>query len=145
MKIPNPFTSNKHIDDGAQGAIIPAPPRGDNMKIEINQENPQESVGKIQEAFDELVDVINQQKQQLLENVKVIDDASEQIKNLTNSAVDFSDALKGVHMTLQAKKELFKDDEEINELLNTLAKFVVGSSAIKLGVISNARDKEQGE
>jgi len=109
------------------------------MKIEIDENNPQESVKKIQEAFDELVDVINQQKQNLLDNAKVIDDAKEQIENLTKSTIGFSDSLKGIHMTLQSKKDLFKDDMEMNELLTTLSTFVVSSAAVKLGVISNAK------
>ena len=105
--------------------------------MEINLENKEE----LQKAFDDLTDACKKQKAQLKENVDVIEEAKKQIMNLTAGSIGLADTLKAVNSLLSRKKDLFKDDVEMNELLNSLATFVVSAGSIKLGVLSNAMNK----
>ena len=118
------------------------------MQVEINLKNKEQAaqeIKKVQTAIDELLDVCNQQKTQLQENIKTISEAEAHSKTLENSAVDMSDAMKAIHRILQSKKELFEGDQEMKAVLDSLATFVVSSGAIKLGVISNARNNDEKE
>jgi len=118
------------------------------MEIKINlnnKEQAKEEVKKIQKAIDDLLGVCNDQKTQLQENVKVINEAEEHIKNLTDTSIGLSDSLKAIHQILGRKKDLFEGDEEIKAIMDTLSTFVLGSGAIKLGVLSNKKDKENAK
>ena len=116
----------------------------ESFKINLEIENKEEAKAQlkiIQTAIDDLVNACNEQKKQLEENVKTITDAEELITNLTNTSVGLSDSLKAIHLVLGRKKDMFKGDVEMEAIIDELAKFVLGSGAIKLGVISNAKNK----
>lgn len=108
-----------------------------------NKEEAKKVVKQIQDSIDELVLANTELKAQLNYNLEVIKSAEEQITNLTDTSVGLSDALKAVHRILQARKDQFKGDDEMKAVMDSLATFVVSSGAIKLGVISHAKTKEE--
>ena len=55
------------------------------------KEQAQAEVKKIQDAFDELVNVCNEQKAKLKDNAKVMGEAEEHMKYLSDSAIGFAD------------------------------------------------------
>ena len=117
-----------------------------NVVIDLeNKEAAKDQIKLIQGAMDDFVDVINKQSAQLKENVVSIDEAKKQIVNLTAGSVGLADTIKAIHLLLGRKKDLFKDDKQMNELMNELATFVVSSGAIKLGVLSHAMEGEKDE
>jgi len=67
-------------------------------------------------------------------------DYKKQIITLNKTSIDLTQALKGIHLTLGAKKDLWKDDMDMDILMTTLSTFVLSSSAIKAGVVSNAKN-----
>jgi len=112
------------------------------MKAEINLENKEEAarqVALIQKSIDELLEVIETQKNELLNNVKVMKEAEDHIKTLEKSTIDLTQTIKGIHMILGSRKDKFEGDEEMNELMNHLSVFVMGSGSIKIGVMENER------
>ena len=118
------------------------------MEIKLNIENKEEAKAQlkvIQKSIDELVDVCSEQKKQLQENIKTISEAEDHIKNLTDTSVGLSDSLKAIHTILGKKKDMFEGDEEMKAIMDSLATFVLGSGAIKLGVISAAKEMEKDE
>jgi hypothetical protein len=115
------------------------------MEINLNIENKEEArkqLKVIQKEINSLVEVCNLQKTQLQENLTTMTDAEEQIKKLTDTAVGLSDSLKAIHQILGKKSDMFEGDVEMKAIIDSLATFVLGSGAIKLGVISNAKGDE---
>lgn len=116
------------------------------MEIKINFNNKAEAhkqVKLIQKTINDLLEICQDQKKQLLENISVIDESKLQITNLTKSAVDLSDAIKNIQRLLGSKMDLLKGDEELMKLTESLNTFIVSSGAIKLGVISNEMNKNE--
>ena len=115
------------------------------MELKLDLENPEESIKLIQESFDEIVKVNQEYKEELLKKNKIMEEAETVIADLQNSAIDLSDTIKAINMTLINKKNLFKGDEIMEDLLTTISKFMLSSSAIKLGVMSEARRRKLEE
>lgn len=109
------------------------------MNIEIKT---QADVDKVQKEFDDLLAVCKSQKIELSKNGLLMVEANRQINTLTELAISLSDTLKATHSVLGRKKDMFKGDDEMTVILNSLATFVLSSGAIKLGVVSNATDTE---
>lgn len=113
------------------------------MEIKLDLNNKEEALKQvklIQQSIDELVSVCNDQKKQLQQNINTISEAHQHIEKLTETSVGLSDSLKAIHLILGKKQDLFKGDDEMKEIMNTLSTFVLGSGAIKLGVLSNAKN-----
>jgi len=62
-------------------------------------------------------------------------------KQLTESNINLADVIKTVHMLLNANFELVSQDKKLKELTMELGKWVMGSGAIKLGVLSGSSDE----
>lgn len=113
------------------------------MEIKLNIENKEDAKAQlkiIQNEIDALVEVCESQKKMLKENIETISSSKETIVDLTNSTIAMADSLKALHRLLQARKELFVGDEQMQTIMNSLATFVLGSGAIKLGVLSEAKE-----
>jgi len=107
------------------------------MKFELNLDNKKEAekqVKLIQKSIDDLLEVPNSQKQQLLENIEKMEGFESHIKTLQNANSDLIAALKSIHIILGNRKELFVEDEEMQKTMNELAKFILSPSVIKAGV-----------
>ena len=97
------------------------------------------TIASIQKAIDELV-LANKEVIKAAEDAnKVAKDYEKQLGTLTQTNLDLADTLKSIHIVLGSKKDLWKDDNEMNELTKELAMFVMSSGAIKAGVFSEAR------
>ena len=107
-----------------------------------SKEKAEKVVKQIQFAIDELTLANQESMRQLKETLATIDQAEKQIKILTQANIDMTKTMKNLHIVLGTKKDLWKDDEEMNVVMNALAHFVTGSGAIKLGVIGNEENKD---
>lgn len=111
-----------------------------NYEIELteglnNPEKAKQVIKEVQDAIDEMVKT-NQELLKMTEDAnKIAAEYEEQTTLLHKTSSDLSDALKAIFSIMGKKKELWKNDEEINVIMDTLATFVLGSGTIKLGVI----------
>ena len=104
----------------------------------INSPEARAEIKKVQQAFDDLLDVIDVLKKELLHNVTVIDEAKELISTLQTSSMGFTASLKRIHSMLGQRKDLFIDDTDMDALMDELSKYVMDNAVIKAGVIENA-------
>lgn len=104
------------------------------MKLPTNETELKE----FQEKVDTMVQAFNDYKLQ----VAVLDDK-------LNTSLGFNGALqialdnlmgviKNVHITLNANNELFTGNDQIEEMMQELSKFIISSESIKSGVRQNA-------
>lgn len=117
------------------------------LNIEINLDDKEQAAAKLKEiqgSFDELLSVMKMQEKQLKENAAVMEKAGQENKDLLDTAVGLADTIKSIYRLLNTKKEMWASDVQVNELMNQLATYMVSSSAIKLGVISNQKAIENG-
>ena len=57
--------------------------------------------------------------------------------DLTSALLDATGTIKVIFSLLGQKKDLFKNDTEMKELMDNLATFVLSPGVIKLGIMSN--------
>lgn len=108
------------------------------IKIDLNnKEQAQKDIDKTQIEIDGLMLALNAQSEELVKQKKAIESSTEQIKDLTTSAIGLSDSLKAIQRVLGSKTELIKEDKDLMEILKMLNEFVLSSSAIKLGAMGN--------
>lgn len=108
------------------------------FNIDLNdKEKARLELKRIQDEIESLLDVIATQKKEILRQVDVIDSAQNHIKSLEKSTVGLTEAMKSVHSILGSKSDLFKGDEEMKVIMESLGTFIMGSSSIKLGVLNN--------
>jgi len=93
-----------------------------------------EIVRRVQNAFDELQEANKDLLKVAESSNKIARDFEQQNKDFIDSIKGLTDTLKQIHIVLNARKELWKNDEKVQELMIHLAGFVTGSAAIKLGV-----------
>lgn len=106
-----------------------------------SKEKAKEVVATIQKTIDDLV-LANEQT--LAHAKSLADDltAMEELnKNAIQSSMSLSEALKNIHIELNSKMELISQDPELLDLTKKLGEWVMGSGAIKLGVLSNDESK----
>jgi hypothetical protein len=103
-------------------------------------EKAKEVVKQVQGAIDELVLANQELKKQLEIDIKKFDEAAELIKNLQEATINATEVIKNLNIVLNSKRELFKDDEEMEVVMKALAHFVTGAGAIKMGVLANEKN-----
>jgi len=107
------------------------------MQIEMDlkdETKAREQIKKVQTAIDDLLSVCNDQKMQLIANTEVITESEKHIRMQEGTIKDLTNSIKAIYRVLNAKKDLWKNDKEINEIQESLKIFVLGSGAIKAGV-----------
>lgn len=103
-----------------------------------------EVIAKVQKAIDDLV-IANSQAQQAAKDALTLSNEYEkQVDLLLQANTDLADALKNIHIMLNAKRDLFKEDKEMVEFMEKLATWTLSSAAIKSGVISKKRVDNEG-
>lgn len=103
-----------------------------------------EVIAKVQKAIDDLV-IANSQAQQAAKDALALSNEYEkQVDLLLQANTDLADALKNIHIMLNAKRDLFKEDKEMVEFMEKLATWTLSSAAIKSGVISKKRVDNEG-
>lgn len=60
---------------------------------------------------------------------------AKQIKDLTESNMNFNDALTNIHIMLNSKKDLWRQDQEMQEFMNKFATWIASAGSIKLKVL----------
>jgi len=108
--------------------------------MNINFENKEEAMMQVKvlkDSYEEMCEVSKKQNEALKVANDQLESAAKTINTLTDAAMGTTEALKAVHTILGSKKDLWNNDKQINELMNSLSTFVLSSGAIKLGVISN--------
>lgn len=98
-------------------------------------------VAQVQASIDDLIIVINRQKQELLSNVETMGEAEAHIIELGKSIEGLTDTIKNIFTVLGSKKDLWKKDNEMDELMNTISVFIMSSSTIKMGAKKDAKEK----
>lgn len=113
------------------------------MQIKIDLDNKEEAarnVKEVQKAINELLEVCNEQKDMLKENADKLQEAHDTLFNVAKARDELTEVLKNVHTLLGSKKDLWKDDVQINELMNVMATFIMSSGTIKHGVTKNEKN-----
>jgi len=93
----------------------------------------------------EFVDNVIKQRDELLNQAEISNKVATEYQNhlftVSKTVGDLTQAMKNIHVMLGSKKDLWQDDSEMNDLMNTISTFVMSSGAIKLGVLSNETDE----
>jgi len=113
-----------------------------NFEIDLKEgmNNPEKAaqvIKQVQDALDEAV--IGWQDATAA--AKAANDIAEKYQKhcetLQTTSNDLTEALKNVHIVLGSKKDLWKDDKQMIQLMENLGTFVLSSGAIKSGVMNN--------
>lgn len=121
---------------------------GVDMNVEIDlmeglkdPEKAKTVVKQVQKAIDDLTKGFQQAMVAAESAQKVADDYSGQVSILVRSNAELQGAIKDIHLLLNAKKDLWENDTEMQSLVTELGKHVMSSSAIKAGVIDEAQNQ----
>lgn len=113
------------------------------FKIDLSEELRNEAragiiINKVKASMVEFVSDANKALKAADNANKLAEEYQKQTAILTKSNIDLMQALKNVHSVLGAKSDMFKGDEDFKVLMDSLATFVLGSSAIKAGVLNES-------
>ncbi len=103
-----------------------------------NPEKAKEVVKKIQKVVDELALAKEETLKAAKQANELTAEYEKQVIVLTKTVSDLAAAIKAVYSILGKKSDLFKDDAEMVVIMESLAHFVTGSGAIKLGAMDAA-------
>lgn len=95
-----------------------------------------QTISKVQKAIDDLVIANTAAKKAAEDAVALSDEYEKQVNLLLSANTDLADALKNIHIMLNSKRELFKEDAEMADFMAKLATWTLSSSAIKSGALS---------
>lgn len=109
-----------------------------------NKEEGAKVVKQIQDAYDESVAAFLEAEALAKKMSGIAEGFKEQAELFQINYLDATQGIKAIHLILNTKRELFKGDKEMDELMNMLATFVVSPAAIKVGILANAIGKENG-
>lgn len=110
------------------------------MEININlmdKERAKEQVAKVQKSIDELLGVIDQQKIALKNSIKSSAQAEKTINEIVDVNTNLMASLRSIANLLAAKKDLWKGDDQMEELLKTLNVAVISDTFTKLRAHKN--------
>jgi len=120
--------------------------KGEQMEIDFekgleSKEQAQIVVKQVQQAIDDLTIANQKLLKQCDKQADQMNEMGALNKQLTESNINLADVIKTVHMLLNANFELVSQDKKLKELTMELGKWVMGSGAIKLGVLSGSSDE----
>ena len=94
-------------------------------------------VAEVQKAFTDLSNASLAAINSAKEAHNNMEEYSKQVDLLTKANIDMVDTLKNIHTVLGSKADLFEGDKEMKFLMDALSTFILSSSTIKLGAITN--------
>lgn len=102
-----------------------------------NPEKAKEVVKAVQASIDELTKAAQESLQTAKDANANAEEYHKQVQVLTQSNISLSEAIKAIHMKLNEHADIVDQAEELAEIRKELAKFVLGTGMIKLGVLGN--------
>lgn len=106
-----------------------------NLKLALNDPTKADNAVKaINSAIDEVVKAAETSMQVAKDANETAEEYHKQVVLLTKSNIDLSGAIKNIHLKLNEHADLVDQRDDLAALRKELAKYVLGTSAIKMGV-----------
>lgn len=102
-------------------------------------------IKQIQTSMDELVLANEQLIAAADKSNEVATQYQAEIITANKTMLDLTDLVKAVHTVLGTKKDLWKDDAELNEMQAALSTFVVSGGAIRAGILQSMEVEENAD